>query len=78
MVATDEFSLVRFGGDEQRAATVYAGVPGPLVADDIADCIAWVVTRPWHVNIDSMVVRPRAQAAQHKVHRESAVDASRA
>jgi len=71
MVATDEFSVVRFGGDEQRAASVYAGVPGPLVADDIADCIAWVVTRPWHVNIDSMIVRPRAQAAQHKVHRES-------
>jgi NADP-dependent 3-hydroxy acid dehydrogenase YdfG len=45
-------------------------VRGPLVADDIADCIAWVVTRPWHVNIDSMIVRPRAQAAQHKVYRE--------
>jgi NADP-dependent 3-hydroxy acid dehydrogenase YdfG len=71
MVATEEFSVVRFGGDESRAASVYAGVPGPLVADDIADCIAWVVTRPWHVNIDSMIVRPRAQAAQHKVHREA-------
>jgi NADP-dependent 3-hydroxy acid dehydrogenase YdfG len=70
MVATEEFSVVRFGGDEARAASVYAGVPGPLVADDIAECIAWVVTRPWHVNIDSMIVRPRAQAAQHKVHRE--------
>jgi NADP-dependent 3-hydroxy acid dehydrogenase YdfG len=42
-----------------------------LVADDIADCIAWVVTRPWNDNIDSMVVRPRAQAANHKLHRES-------
>jgi NADP-dependent 3-hydroxy acid dehydrogenase YdfG len=73
MVATDEFSLVRFGGDETRAASVYAGVRGPLVADDIADCIAWVVTRPWHVNIDSMIVRPRAQAAQHKVFREGPV-----
>lgn len=70
MVKTEEFSLVRFGGDAARAESVYAGVPGPLVADDIADCIAWVVTRPWHVNIDSMIVRPRAQAAQHKVHRE--------
>ena len=78
MVATEEFSLVRFGGDEQRAASVYAGVPGPLVADDIADCIAWVVTRPWHVNIDSMIVRPRAQAAQHKVFRESTADGTRA
>jgi NADP-dependent 3-hydroxy acid dehydrogenase YdfG len=71
LVKTDEFSLVRFHGDRERADKVYAGVPGPLVADDIADCIAWVVTRPWHVNIDSMVVRPRAQAANHKIHRES-------
>jgi len=43
----------------------------PLVAEDIADCIAWAVTRPHHVNIDLMVVRPLAQAAQHKVARES-------
>jgi NADP-dependent 3-hydroxy acid dehydrogenase YdfG len=71
MVATEEFSLVRFGGDRNRANAVYAGVPGPLVADDVADCIAWIVTRPWHVNIDKLVVRPRAQAAQHKLHRES-------
>ena len=71
MVATEEFSLVRFGGDAERAAAVYAGVPGPLSADDIADCIAWVVTRPWQVNIDSLVVRPRAQAANHKLHRET-------
>ena len=42
MVRTDEFALVRFGGDAQRAAAVYAGVPEPLVAEDIADCIAWV------------------------------------
>ena len=70
MVKTDEFSLVRFDGDQERADAVYAGVPGVLVADDIADCIVWTVTRPWHVNIDSMIVRPRAQAAQHKVHRE--------
>jgi len=70
MVKTDEFSLVRFGGDAAKADAVYAGVPGPLVAEDIADCIAWVATRPWHVNIDSMIVRPRAQAAQHKVYRE--------
>jgi len=72
MVKTDEFSLVRFGGDAQRAEAVYAGVPGPLSAEDVADCIAWAVTRPWNVNIDSIVVRPRAQAAQHKVHREPA------
>ncbi|HET6816835.1 MAG TPA: SDR family NAD(P)-dependent oxidoreductase [Mycobacteriales bacterium] len=70
MVKTEEFSLVRFGGDQARADAVYAGVPGPLSADDVADCIAWVVTRPWNVNIDTLVVRPRAQAANHKLHRE--------
>jgi NADP-dependent 3-hydroxy acid dehydrogenase YdfG len=71
MVKTDEFSLVRFGGDQERADAVYAGVPGPLTADDIADCIGWVVTRPWHVNIDTLIVRPRAQSAQHKLYRET-------
>lgn len=70
MVRTEEFSLVRFGGDQARADAVYAGVPGVLVADDVADAITWAVTRPAHVNIDLLVVRPRAQAAQHKVHRE--------
>jgi NADP-dependent 3-hydroxy acid dehydrogenase YdfG len=69
MVRTDEFGLIRFGGDAQKAEAVYAGVAEPLVADDIADCIAWTVTRPHHVNIDRLVVRPLAQAAQHKVHR---------
>ncbi|WP_433115783.1 SDR family oxidoreductase [Micromonospora sp. CA-246542] len=71
MVQTEEFGLVRFGGDAERAAAVYAGVPGPLVAEDVADCIAWCATRPEHVNVDRLVVRPRAQAAQHKVHRVS-------
>jgi NADP-dependent 3-hydroxy acid dehydrogenase YdfG len=69
LVKTDEFALVRFGGDAARAAAVYRGVPEPLVADDIADCIAWCATRPQHVNVDRLVVRPLAQAAQHKVHR---------
>lgn len=69
MVRTDEFSLVRFGGDADAAAAVYDGVPDPLVADDVADAIAWVATRPAHVNIDELVIKPRAQAAQHKVHR---------
>ncbi|HEX7744509.1 MAG TPA: SDR family oxidoreductase [Micromonosporaceae bacterium] len=69
MVRTDEFSLVRFGGDAAQAAAVYAGVAEPLVAEDVADCIAWCATRPQHVNIDRLVVRPLAQAAQHKVHR---------
>ena len=69
MVQTDEFALVRFDGDEEKADAVYAGVPNPLVAEDIADAITWMATRPAHVNIDELVIRPRAQAAQHKVHR---------
>jgi NADP-dependent 3-hydroxy acid dehydrogenase YdfG len=64
-----EFSLVRFEGDAERAAKVYADVT-PLGADDVADCIAWAVTRPSHVNVDFMVVMPRAQARATLVHRE--------
>lgn len=71
MVKTDEFAIKRFEGDAARAAAVYQGVEFPLVADDIADCVAWTATRPHHVNIDRIVVRPLAQAAQHKVHRVS-------
>ncbi|MGI8698324.1 MAG: SDR family NAD(P)-dependent oxidoreductase [Mycobacteriales bacterium] len=71
MVATEEFSLRRFGGDAERAAAVYAGVRQPLTADDVADCVVWAVTRPAHVNVDLLVVKPLAQAAQHKVHRET-------
>ena len=69
MVRTDEFALVRFDGDQEKADAVYAGVKEPLVAEDIADAIGWMVTRPAHVNVDELVIRPRAQAAQHKVHR---------
>jgi NADP-dependent 3-hydroxy acid dehydrogenase YdfG len=69
MVKTEEFSLNRFGGDADRAAALYAGVPDPLSADDVADAIGWMISRPPHVNIDSMTIRPRAQAAQHKVFR---------
>jgi NADP-dependent 3-hydroxy acid dehydrogenase YdfG len=69
MVRTDEFALVRFDGDRAKADAVYDGVPDPLVAEDIADAIGWIATRPSHVNIDELVIRPRAQAAQHKVHR---------
>ncbi|MEU5688222.1 SDR family NAD(P)-dependent oxidoreductase [Streptomyces venezuelae] len=71
MVKTDEFALTRFGGDTDKAAKVYAGVAEPLTADDVADTITWAVTRPPHVNIDLLVVRPRAQASNSKVHRES-------
>jgi NADP-dependent 3-hydroxy acid dehydrogenase YdfG len=69
MVRTDEFALNRFDGDRSRADAVYAGVPDPLVAEDVADAIAWIATRPSHVNIDELVIKPRAQAAQHRVHR---------
>jgi NADP-dependent 3-hydroxy acid dehydrogenase YdfG len=69
MVKTDEFALTRFGGDAERAAAVYRGVAEPLVAEDIAECVAWSVNLPHHVNVDRLVVRPLAQAAQHKVHR---------
>lgn len=69
MVRTEEFSLVRMRGDADAAAGVYAGVAQPLTGDDIADCIAYAVTRPAHVNVDLLVVKPLAQAAPHKVAR---------
>jgi len=69
-VATEEFSLVRFGGDAERAGKVYQGVAAPLTAEDVADVIAFVATRPAHVNIDLAVVKPRAQAAAHLVDRQ--------
>jgi NADP-dependent 3-hydroxy acid dehydrogenase YdfG len=63
-----EFSMVRFGGDAERAKSVYRGME-PLVAADVADCIVWATTRPSHVNIDEIVVRPRDQATATLVHR---------
>jgi NADP-dependent 3-hydroxy acid dehydrogenase YdfG len=63
-----EFSVVRFDGDEAQAKKVYGGMQ-PLTGDDIADCIAWAATRPPHVNIDEIVVRPRAQATARDVYR---------
>ncbi|QEH94109.1 SDR family oxidoreductase [Dermacoccus abyssi] len=71
MVKSDEFALVRFDGDEEKAAAVYAGVEAPLTQEDIADAVTYIAELPEHVNIDQMVVRPRAQAAQHKVFRTS-------
>ena len=70
MVRTDEFAVNRFRGDAGKAGAVYRGVREPLTAEDIADAITWTITRPAHVNVDLMVLRPRAQAAQHKVFRE--------
>jgi hypothetical protein len=66
-----EFSVVRFGGDTERAAKVYAGMEA-LSADDVAECVAFVVTRPAHVNIDQLVVKPRDQATAMRVHRRDA------
>ena len=69
MVKTDEFALNRFDGDSAKAAKVYEGVDAPLTADDVAESIRWSVSLPEHFNVDSMVIRPVAQAANHKVHR---------
>jgi len=69
LVHTEEFSLRRLGGDQAAADAVYAGVPDPLTGDDVAECIAWTLERPHHVNIDRLVVKPLAQAAIHKLHR---------
>lgn len=69
MVRTDEFSLNRFEGDQERADAVYAGVAAPLTADDVAAAVVWTLTLPHHMNVDLMVLRPVAQAAQHKVIR---------
>lgn len=63
-----EFSLVRFEGDADRAAAVYEGVE-PLSADDVAECVRWVASRPSHVNVDQLVVLARDQAGARQVHR---------
>lgn len=68
-VATEEFSLLRFGGDAERAAAVYAGYQ-PLTAEDVADVIAFALTRPHHVNLDTIVVRPRAQVSNTQIARD--------
>lgn len=68
MVET-EFSLVRFDGDAQRAADVYAGLT-PLIAEDIAEIVGFVASRPPHVNLDQIVVKPRDQAEAGRVHRQ--------
>ncbi|HWG92930.1 MAG TPA: SDR family NAD(P)-dependent oxidoreductase [Mycobacteriales bacterium] len=70
MVETEEFSLVRFDGDADCAAAVYAGVEA-LTADDVADVIGWVASRPPHVNVDLVQVTPQQQAAVHKVVRRT-------
>jgi NADP-dependent 3-hydroxy acid dehydrogenase YdfG len=66
-----EFSLVRFGGDQDRADAVYAGIT-PLVAEDVAEVIGFVASRPPHVNLDLIVLRPRDQATASRFFRRSA------
>lgn len=69
MVHTEEFTLNRLGGDSVAAEAVYAGVEAPLVADDVADVIAYALGTPGHVNLDLITMRPVAQSAQHLLAR---------
>lgn len=69
MVKTEEFSLNRLHGDAQAAEKVYAGVEAPLVAEDVAEAVRWAVSLPAHVNIDTMVIRPVAQASNTQIAR---------
>jgi len=67
-LAETEFSIVRFKGDTEKAGTVYKGVD-PLTADDVADCIMFALTRPFHVNIDEIVVKAQAQSSGGRIIR---------
>lgn len=67
-MAETEFSIVRFKGDEEKARKVYEGVE-PLTAEDIAETLVWVASRPPHVCVDEMVIKCTDQAALHKIHR---------
>jgi NADP-dependent 3-hydroxy acid dehydrogenase YdfG len=69
MVGDTEFSDVRFGGDREKKAAVYRGVRY-LTPDDVADCIMWAVTRPEHMVVDEIVVKPLQQASQDNIVRE--------
>jgi len=67
-LAETEFSIVRFKGDGARAASVYEGVV-PLRAEDVADAVAWCLSRPAHVNVQSILLMPTDQAAAYALHR---------
>lgn len=69
MVYTPEFTLNRLGGDQAKADSVYEGVEAPLVAEDVADVIAYALNAPGHVNLDLIMMRPVAQSAQHLLAR---------
>jgi 3-hydroxy acid dehydrogenase / malonic semialdehyde reductase len=64
-----EFSFVRFKGDQEKADAVYRGID-PLTAEDIADCVMWALTRPWHVNVDEIVVKARNQSSGGRIYRD--------
>jgi 3-hydroxy acid dehydrogenase/malonic semialdehyde reductase len=64
-----EFSIVRFKGDAEQAAAVYEGIDA-MSAEDVADCVMFALTRPWHVNVDEIVVKARNQASGGRIHRE--------
>jgi 3-hydroxy acid dehydrogenase/malonic semialdehyde reductase len=70
MVGGTEFSDVRFHGDEERKRAVYEGVRF-LTAGDVADCILWAVTRPAHMNVDEIVIKPLQQASQDQIVRDT-------
>jgi len=67
-LARTEFAMVRFKGDVERERKLYEGTH-PLVAEDIAEILVWVASRPPHVNIDEMLIKPVDQAAMHKLYR---------
>ncbi|WP_407360761.1 SDR family oxidoreductase [Microbacterium sp. LBN7] len=69
MVHTEEFTLNRLGGDTVAAEAVYSGVEAPLLAEDVADVIAYALESPAHVNLDQITMRPVAQSAQHLLAR---------
>jgi NADP-dependent 3-hydroxy acid dehydrogenase YdfG len=69
-VQTEEFALNRLGGDEEAAAKVYQGVEKPLTAADVADVVRYAVVAPHHVNLDQIIIRPVAQAANYKLIRK--------
>lgn len=70
MVHTDEFALKRFEGNRSKAQAVYEGVPNPLTAEDIADCVQWALGQPDTVDVDQIVVRPRAEGSYTKLYRK--------
>ncbi len=71
-MADTEFSLVRFAGDREQANGVYRGMT-PLAAEDVAEAVVWVASRPAHVAVDELVIRPRDQVSSLEIRRSDAV-----